>query len=1128
MPLQGIAAAYRDDARTVAIAGDLDREGSRVHIAGLTGSSAALVAAGIHSRTPHTHVFVLNDSEEAAYFENDLSTLFPRKQVLFLPSSYKKADAFDEASSTAILTRTQALNQLMYRQQGGELIVTYPEALPEMMVKAEKLKENTLQLKTGEKVDVDFMLDLLIEYGFERVDFVYEPGEFSIRGGIVDIFSFGNEFPYRVELFGDEVESLRTFDPESQLSQRKISSLSIIPNINTRFVQEQQATIFDFLPEDTVFWLKDPGLVKEKWALLFQKAEAELRRMANAKPDPDHPFFGKAIGNLFAGEEVFTRHLLKYRIVEWSGTSTFKATNSYTFQTIPQPSFNRNFELLIKDLQDHAGKGFHNYIAAENPRQIERFYSIFRDLGANVPFTAIHHALSGGFVDKDLKIACYTDHQIFERYHKYKARSGYSRGKALTLRALRDLNPGDYVTHIDHGVGVFSGLERMNVGGQQQEMVRIVYKDKDLLYVSINSLHKIAKYSGKEGQVPKLNKLGSDAWEKLKRKTKSKVRDIAQELIRLYAKRKMQKGFAFSPDSYLQNELEASFIYEDTPDQYKATQEVKADMEKPAPMDRLICGDVGFGKTEVAVRAAFKAVCDSRQVAVLVPTTILAWQHFNTFSKRLEGFPCTVDYLNRFKSYKDRKAVIEGVKEGKIDILIGTHAMLNKELQFKDLGLLIIDEEQKFGVSAKEKIRAFAPNVDTLTLTATPIPRTLKFSMMGARDFSNIQTPPPNRQPVTTEVMSLDGEFIRDAIEYEVFRGGQVYFVHNRVKDIHEFEVMLNKLVPHVSIAVAHGQMEGDKLEEVMLDFINGKFDVLLCTNIIESGLDIPNANTIIIHNAHQFGLSDLHQLRGRVGRSNKKAFCYLVAPPKSTLTQEARQRLRTLEEFSDLGSGFNIAMRDLDIRGAGNLLGAEQSGFISEIGFEMYQKILDETIQELKFTEFREVFREQIDAKQEFVNDCSIETDCEMLIPLEYVQNTEERLRLYTEMDNIGKEEDLQAFAQRMEDRFGKLPRQVRELFDGLRMRWVCKKLGFERVILKGGKLRCYFIENPQSPYYESPLFQVLIGFVQQQSRQCHLKQTGNNLMLVYEQVRTMHQARDILHELLLAVSPGDGGGQQ
>jgi transcription-repair coupling factor (superfamily II helicase) len=1128
MPLQGIAAAYRDDDRTVAIANDLGREGIRVHISGLSGSSAAMLAAGIHTRTPNTHVFILNDAEEAAYFENDLSALFPRKQVLLFPASYKKQDAFDETNSTAILTRTQTLNQLMYGHKGGDLIVTYPEAMPEMLVKAEKLKENTLQLKTGEKVDVDFMLDLLIEYGFERADFVYEPGEFSIRGGIIDIFSFGNEHPYRVELFGEEVESLRTFDPESQLSLRKISSLSIIPNINTHFVREQQATIFDFLPEDTVLWVKDLTFMKEVIGRLHDKAAAEMRRLSTLKQDPDHPFFGKQLEGVFADPKIFFQRLLANRLVEFVGEGALKADSKYEFNTLPHPSFNRNIELLIKDLQQHAQKGYHNYIIAENPRQIERFYSIFQDLGAQVQFVAINASLSAGFLDSTLKIACYTDHQIFDRYHKYKARSGYSRGKALTLRALRDLNPGDYVTHIDHGVGVFSGLERMNVGGQQQEMVRIVYKDKDLLYVSINSLHKIAKFSGKEGQVPKLNKLGSDAWEKLKRKTKTKVRDIAQELIKLYAQRKMQKGFAFSPDGYLQNELEASFMYEDTPDQYKATQDVKADMEKPVPMDRLICGDVGFGKTEVAVRAAFKAVCDSKQVAILVPTTILAWQHFNTFSKRLEGFPCRVDFLNRFKSYKDKKEVMRDVKDGKIDILIGTHAMLNKELEFKKLGLLIIDEEQKFGVSAKEKIRGFAANVDTLTLTATPIPRTLKFSMMGARDLSNIQTPPPNRQPVTTEVKQLDGEFIREAIEFEVFRGGQVFFVHNRVKDIHEFEVMLHKLVPHISIGVAHGQMEGDKLEEIMLDFINGKFDVLLCTNIIESGLDIPNANTIFIHNAHQFGLSDLHQLRGRVGRSNKKAFCYLIAPPKSTLTQEARQRLRTLEEYSELGSGFNIAMRDLDIRGAGNLLGAEQSGFVAEIGFEMYHKILDETIQELKFTEFRDLFKEQIETKQEFVTDCSIETDCEMLIPFEYVQNTEERLRLYTEMDNISKEEDLQTFAQRLEDRFGQLPKQVRELFDGLRLRWVCKKLGFERVILKGGKLRCYFIENPKSPYYETPLFQVLIGFVQKQSRQCHLKQTNNNLMLVYDQVRAMHQAREILHELLTAITPQEAGAQQ
>ncbi|MBX7226781.1 MAG: transcription-repair coupling factor [Chitinophagales bacterium] len=1113
--LDDLLAHYVNDERIIRLEKHLEHAGASVSIKNAVGSLPAFIGSAIFTRTSYCHIFVMDDWEDAAYFENDLSSLLEKKEVIFFPNSYKKPGFFDELNNNQVLTRTQALNKLVNRRNTPELLVTYPEAILEKIVKAEKLKENTLHLKTGEKIDLDFILDLLIEYGFERTDFVYEPGEFSIRGGIVDIFSFGNEYPYRVELFGNEVESLRTFDVENQLSLRKISELTIIPNIQTHFTKEIKATIFDFLPENTVFWIKSPDLFKDALVNLYEKATFTIERANLLSAKEEHPFKNKPIDDLFEPPDLFINKLFSYRHITLSGRISAEQAQ-IIFNSQPQPSFNRNFDLFIATLNDNVQKDVRNIIFAENPRQIERFYHIFNDLNAKVNFIPIYKNLAHGFTDTDAKIACYTDHQVFERYNKYKIKSGFSRGKALTIKALRDLVQGDYVVHIDHGVGVFSGLQRLEINGQIQEMVRLIYRDNDVLYVNIHSLHKISKYSGKEGTTPKVNKLGSDAWANLKRKTKSKVKDIARELIRLYAQRKLQKGFAFSPDNYMQDELEASFMYEDTPDQVSATIDVKLDMEKPTPMDRLICGDVGFGKTEIAMRAAFKAVLDGKQVAILVPTTILAWQHYQNFKKRFQDFPVTVDYISRFKSQKEKTNTLQLLSEGKVDVLIGTHAILGKAIKFKDCGLLIIDEEQKFGVAAKEKLRAFSVGIDTLTLTATPIPRTLKFSLMGARDLSNITTPPPNRQPVTTEVKPFDPSFIKEAIEYEVFRGGQVFFVHNRVKDIYEFETLLKRLLPNVSIATAHGQMDGDRLEEVMMDFINGKFDVLLSTNIVESGLDIANANTMIVHNAHQFGLSDLHQLRGRVGRSNKKAFCYLIAPPKSTLSVDARRRLQTLEEFSELGSGFQIAMRDLDIRGAGNLLGGEQSGFIAEIGFEMYHRILDEAIQELKFTEFKDVFQDQMEKKQDFVSDCSIDTDIEMLIPNEYVSNPDERLKLYAEIDNINDEETLQKFHAKMEDRFGKVPLQVEELLDGLRLRWMAKRLGFERIILKNRKLRCYFIENPESPYYDMPIFGKVVNIIQQQKHKANLKQSNQNLILIYDQVKSMQDAEQIFVELV------------
>lgn len=1122
--LQQLLELFREDERTTTILENLASQ-KQILLQHCIGSAPAFILSGIFQKTQYTHLFVAEDAETAMYLQNDLQNLLPKTQILLLPSSYKRLNSFEELSNTNILTRAQTLNALLRPKKDGNIIVTFPEALIEKIVHAQKLKENTLTLKVGEKVDVDFILDVLIEYGFERTDFVYEPGEFSIRGGIIDIFSFGNEQPYRIELFDDEVESMRTFDIESQISIRKISELSIVPNVQTQFTEEQHADIFEYLPNDTLVWLSDSGALVDSIEKQFDRILTEYDKISKNEKATEHYFKNKTLQQLFVLPENLFNNIASKNILTFKSNQHFflnKNNNQWfvvDYQQIPQPSFNRNFDLLINDLQLNQKDKLENFIFSDNPKQIERFETIFKDKGAELKINAIFTPISQGFVDKKLGVVCYTDHQIFERYFKYKTKIGFNRNKVISIKQLKDLNPGDYVVHVDHGIGKFSGLQTINTNGVEQEMVRIIYKDNDLLYVNINSLHKISKYTGKEGTVPKIHKLGTNIWNNLKQKTKSKVKDIAKELIALYAKRKVEEGFAFQPDTYLQDELEASFMYEDTPDQLKATLDIKEDMEKPHPMDRLVCGDVGFGKTEVAIRAAFKAVNDSKQVAVLVPTTILAWQHFQTFSKRLADFPVKVDYINRFKTQKEKTQTYKDVEDGKVDILIGTHAILNKKINFKDLGLLIIDEEQKFGVSAKEKLRQLASNVDTLTLTATPIPRTLKFSLMGARDLSNIMTPPPNRIPITTEVHTFNVDFLKEAIEFEVYRGGQVFFVHNRIKDLHEIEILLKRLMPDIKIQAAHGQMNGDDLEEIMLAFMNHDFDVLLSTNIVESGLDIPNANTIIIDDAQNFGLSDLHQLRGRVGRGNKKAFCYLLAPPKSVLTPDAKKRLQTLEEFSDLGAGFQISLRDMDIRGAGNLLGGEQSGFITDIGFEMYHKILDEAITELKFTEFKDVFKEQIDKQTEFVRECSIDTDLDMLIPKDYIQNSEERLRIYTQLDEIDNEAELTVFSDNLQDRFGKIPKEVNELFDGLRIRWLAKKIGLERIILKNGKLRCYFLDNPNSPYYESGNFGKVMQYIQDGKKRCTLKQNNTSLILTYENIHTMHDAEKILKDIVKQV---------
>ncbi|MDX1684975.1 MAG: transcription-repair coupling factor, partial [Saprospiraceae bacterium] len=952
-------------------------------------------------------------------------------------------------------------------------------------------------------------------FGFERTDFVYEPGQFSIRGDIVDIFSFGNEWPYRIELFDDEVESIRIFNPLDQLSIQKISKVSLVPDINRRFEASDKVPLFDVLRSDTIVIIEDLQFLQDVLLDCFEKVREFSRYI---KTDEKAELLELLSDRAFVYPKDVMEFIGKNAIITTNNPEgNLEISRTVDFEGSPQPSFNRNFSLLIDNIKTLRSDDIELYLFAANNKQVERFYNIFEDLGADAQFHPVIADIDKGFIDKDLSIACYTDHQIFDRFHRYKLRRGFSREQALNLRMLRELKPGDFVTHIDHGVGKYSGLEKIDINGHIQESVRLLYKNNDILYVSINSLHKISKFVGKDGKKPALSKLGSDTWKKLKNKTKRKVKDIAKELIQLYAQRKAADGHAFEPDGYLQHELEASFIFEDTPDQFKATQEMKQDMEAPHPMDRLICGDVGFGKTEVAVRGAFKAVVSGKQVAILVPTTILALQHYKTFSDRLKDFPVEIDYINRFRSTAQKNEIYKKLEAGELDIVIGTHALLNKKVKFKDLGLLIIDEEQKFGVAAKEKLRKFKVNVDTLTLTATPIPRTLQFSLMAARDMSIIRTPPPNRQPIHTERRVFSEEIVKESIYYEINRGGQVFFVHNRVKSLPDMVTMLRRLCPDVRFTMAHGQMESSKLETTLLEFIEGNSDVLVSTNIIETGLDIPNANTMIINNAHHYGLSDLHQLRGRVGRSNTKAFCYLFTPPLSVLTPEARKRLRTVEEFSDLGSGFEIAMRDLDLRGAGNLLGAEQSGFISDIGYETYHKILEEAIMELKETEFKDLFRSELEGERDYVRDVQVETDVEMLIPDDYVTNIQERLNLYTELDSIEEEKELEAFRSHLIDRFGPIPKEVNELFEGLVLRWVSKKLGFERVSLKGNKLRCYFISNPQSIYFETPLFKNLLAWVgtDGQSHGFRLKQSRKFLILIKENVSSFEEAEALLSEL-------------
>lgn len=1081
-------------------------KGSSLGLAGVPGSFISILAAAAYEEDDQPLLLILNDKEEAAYILNDLEKLVKEKDVLFYPGSYRRPYEVDGTNNANVLLRAEVLNRISNRRK-SPLIVSYAEALFEQVITKKELRANTLQIKTGEKLGIEFLNETLFEYHFQRVDFVTDPGQFSIRGGIADVFSFAHNHPVRIEFFGDEVDSIRSFDVESQLSIEPIKRMEIVPNVDNKRVLETRERFLEYIPDQTRIWIKNKQSSKQALDKLYEKAE-EIYAGLSADIKHYKPY------EMFTRGDDFLSDLLNFTCVEFGARSQLNG-NITDFEVQPQPSFNKNFELLKDTLNANSEKGYTNHILCNNQQQIERFHSIFEDLGVKVTFTPVLGALHEGWEDTQRRIACYTDHQIFERYQRFRLKNGFEKKQSITLQELNSLQYGDFVTHIDHGIGKFGGLQKIDVNGKIQEAIKLVYRDSDVLYISIHSLHKISKYNSKDGTAPSINKLGSPAWSNLKKKTKKKVKEIAYDLIQLYAKRREAKGFAFAPDSYLQHELEASFLYEDTPDQFKATQDVKADMEKTMPMDRLVCGDVGFGKTEVAMRAAFKAATDGKQVAVLVPTTILAFQHHKSFSARLKDFPVRIDYLNRFKSPAKTRQTLKDLEEGKIDIIIGTHRLVGKDVKFKDLGLLVIDEEQKFGVSVKDKLKTMRVNVDTLTLTATPIPRTLQFSLMAARDLSVINTPPPNRQPIETEIIGFNEESIRDAVMYEVSRGGQVFFVHNRIQNIQEVAGTLQRLCPDLRIGIGHGQMDGKKLEDLMMQFMEGEFDVLVSTTIIESGLDVPNANTIIINHAQNFGLSDLHQMRGRVGRSNKKAFCKLITPPIGTLPDESRKRLQAIEQFSDLGSGFKIALRDLEIRGAGDLLGAEQSGFITDMGIEAYQKILAEAVEELKETEFKDLYDEELrDGK--YVKECQLDTDLELLIPDDYVNNIEERLRLYQQLNNLQTEEELPEFSRGLEDRFGPLPKEVINLISSMKLRWMGQRLGFEKIVLKMGKFIGYFLIKQDSEYFESDTFKAMLLFTQQHHKRAQMKQRNEKLSLVINQVENITDAMNLLTPLL------------
>jgi transcription-repair coupling factor (superfamily II helicase) len=1084
-------------------------------ITGLVGSSLSFMVHSLFKKSELPFLILCNNKEEAAYYLNDLEQLLNPEDVLFYPSSYRRPYQIEETDNANVLLRAEVLNRINSRKK-PPIIVSYAEAIFEKVVTRKELEKNTLKLSVDDKFSIDFINETLFEYNFKRVDFVTEPGEFSVRGGIIDVFSFSNENPYRIEFFGNEIDSIRSFDVETQLSIEKQKKISIIPNVENKLLQESRESFLDYSNEKTVLCIQNTELLGQQLDKLFDKANEAFEKLSkdiqHAPPE-----------ELFLNQKQFLKRALDFSVIELHANAVFKTDTKVEFHMQPQPSFNKQFDLLLHNLSENHFNGYKNYLCCSNTNQANRFHDIFEDIDAEnsesirKQYKTMVLPLFEGFIDEENQIACYTDHQIFERYHKFSIKNGYSKKQTITLKELTSLSVGDYVTHIDHGIGKFGGLQKIQVEGKTQEAIKLVYADNDIVYVSIHSLHKISKYNGKDGTPPKIYKLGSTAWKTLKQKTKARVKHIAFNLIQLYAKRRLDKGFQFAPDSYLQKELESSFIYEDTPDQITATLDVKIDMESERPMDRLVCGDVGFGKTEVAIRAAFKAVDNGKQVAILVPTTILAYQHYRTFSERLKDMPVTVNYLNRFRTAKQKSETLQKLQEGKVDILIGTHQLVNKNVVFKDLGLLIIDEEQKFGVNVKDKLKTIATNVDTLTLTATPIPRTLQFSLMAARDLSVITTPPPNRYPIETQVIRFNEEVIRDAISYEIQRGGQVFFINNRIENIKEIAGMIQRLVPGAKVGIGHGQMEGKKLEELMLAFMEGEFDVLVATTIIESGLDVPNANTIFINNANNFGLSDLHQMRGRVGRSNKKAFCYFITPPYSMMTGEAQKRITALEQFSELGSGFNIAMKDLEIRGAGDLLGGEQSGFINEIGFDTYQKIMNEAIDELKENEFKDLYQEENDIEtKEFVKDIQIDTDFELLFPDEYINNITERLNLYNELSQIKDEATLQKYEQKLIDRFGALPKPAIALLNSVRIKWKATAMGIERLLMKQGKMVGYFIGDQQSDFYQSTRFTNVLQFAQRNATVCKMKEketkNGLRLLLTFENVKSVNKALELL----------------
>ncbi len=1104
---------YKDSQKVFELKKELAKENSIVYTKGLIGSSLAFVSSAAIQEIDNLQLFIFSDKEEAVYFFNTLENINPEKggkKYFFYPASYRRPYQIENTDNANVLLRTEVLNAIS-KNRKNTVVISYPEALVEKVITKKTLKKNTLDIHVGDSYSIDFLNELFIEQHFDKVDYVYEPGQFSVRGGIVDVFSFSFDYPFRIEFFGDEIDSIRSFNISDQLSINTHKKITVTPNVQRELLEASRSSFFEFIPRKSNIWLKSFSTAKKKVDEGFKKArytfdqlDTELQRLPPSE--------------MYISPANLEREIKGFNLIEFGNENYFESP-TLNFHQSPQPAFNKKFDLLAQNLKENTQAEYENYIFSDNPNQIQRLEEIFEDIEKEADFVPVHTSIREGFIDNDLKIVCYTDHQIFERYHKFKLKEGYKQSKeAVSLKEIYGLKKGDFIVHIDHGVGTFSGMEKIDVNGKEQEAIRLIYGGGDVLYVSIHSLHRISKFSGKEGKQPKINKLGTPAWKALKDKTKKQVKEVAFDLIKLYAKRKMKKGFAFSPDTYLQHELEASFMYEDTPDQYKATVAVKADMEKEVPMDRLVCGDVGFGKTEIAIRAAFKAVADSKQVAILVPTTILSLQHYRSFNERLKEFPCKVDYLNRFKSPKKVKDTLERLAKGEIDILIGTHKLAGKSVKFKDLGLLIVDEEQKFGVGVKDKLKTMKENVDSLTLTATPIPRTLQFSLMGARDLSVINTPPPNRQPIDTVIQVFNEESIRDAISYEMQRGGQAYFVNNRVQNIKEVSGMIQRLVPDAKVAIIHGQMDGQKMEATLMDFVNGMYDVLVATSIIESGIDVPNANTMIINNANNFGLSDLHQMRGRIGRSNKKAFCYMITPPRHMLSDDATKRLNAIEQNSELGSGFNIAMKDLDIRGAGDLLGGNQSGYINEIGFVTYQKILSETINELKNNEFKELFKDEKNDKFYKVEDFQIETDLELLIPDTYVNNIAERLSLYQDLEQIKTKKELKKYASNLKDRFGEVPAETIELLKTIELKWLAKAIGFHKIVLKQEKMICYFPAGNQSAYFESESFTNVLIYMQSNPRNCKMSERNGKLRLIYNSIETISQAIENIEKIEIA----------